>query len=341
LKRRDFPFITLAPWEQFASTPPDEIAGRAQNVAPFEWRGHTFQVAARQVDCGDSLRWSKRIVFASFVGREDEANWVLGSGRYYDEPQTTYGSSRLRLEKRLNRLKQSFSFPFGRVFHFPKGELTPEARWVFIAANGSGCWDNTPFAQPDSLFRLSLGANEAFVEAPALAVRARLLEEVGRPDSDARFALDWPARSYAQRQSLLWQTRRGSVAQLLHVLRCALVVHPPLRDAQAEWIWWLEEGSGLLSCSPVIPPHPEFFEETPRLRAWRRAIFEFFEPTLNRALLQRHVCARRAITSTDTLFEVQSEKTTHHERLESALQLRDWAQDKIAPRKLKLLLGSI
>ncbi|BCM90538.1 hypothetical protein IAD21_02392 [Abditibacteriota bacterium] len=338
MKRSEFPRIRLAPWEHQPDAPPEVIEAPAQNVVPFEWGGQTLQVAARLVDCGDGVRY----LFARFVGEADESNWVLGFGSVDDGPRSISGDQRLKLAKRLKGYETSRYFPFGRLFYFGDDELrtAPPSR-AFIASDGSGCWlPLSPDDEPHP-FRLPLQPGELLRHVPACDIWARLLDKLKDADSDVCFAFEWRNRSEAERENLLLKVERGSIDEFRHLLTCALCIETVVKKQDGNWEWFMEGEISSLNCWPSGDAFPKWVDLPIRLRVWERIAFEYFSPSPRHSLLHRHSCARRWFNNRPSFLHLAIQTPTQHERLEAALWLRDWAQDKVAPRKLRLLLGGV
>lgn len=342
LKRRNFPMITLASWEHLPGCDAQQIEARAQNVAPFEWHGRELQLAARVAQDGDGARH----VFLREVTSTEQGNWILGHGWHDDMPQSPYEGERLRLPGRLADVSQSHFFPFGRLFHFRGEELECAKPWrAFVAANGSGCWlalrEEDLWDETDP-FRLAMGQNASLLDWSAREVRTLLLQDLARPQSDARFALDWAHLTQTEQEDRSLCVRQGSVWQLRDLLSCALLIEREVQKRDALWSWEVEpeerEWSGLNWSHP--DSMAEWVPVPLRLRAWKQEILAHFGPDINADLRRRHVCVAKSTGNYSFLMRIEVQTPTHHERLEAALRLRDWARGKIAPRKLQLLLGS-
>jgi len=342
LKRRDFPFIELAPWEHWPGCAPDDIRARAQNVEPFRWRGRSLEVAGRFGSIGQH----RRFLFARIIGDQNQGNWVLRDGFRLDQPATFSGGERLKLAYRL-RTKRRDDFPFGRLFCFDVG--SPLA---WIGESGFGCWLSAQRVGIDDAiapFRLPLKPQGLLFDLSAIEVREILHEELERFDSDVRFARDWFGMEDTDKQMHALHMKRGSIEELHSLLRAVLRVEIKNLASKCEVICWVSKVEGQSWWMWHQLGYHGYHEVplSPRLRTWERLLLGFFEPSLDGALLARHRCVRRwrenLADRADryTLFEVSTLLPTHHERLEAALTLRDWAQGKIAPRKLELLLGSI
>ena len=343
LKRRDFPIIKLAPWEHLPGCAADQIEARAQNVEPFEWHGHTMQLAARFAEVGDGARY----LFLRDVLSQDEGNWVLAHGSHVDGPQQIQGAPPLKLPGRLAAVKGAHSLPFGRLFHLGREELGVQKPWrAFVAPNGSGCWLETHKTWPDyHPFQLPRASFDSKLQLAVSEVKALLLAQTRLAGSDARFAFDWAHLTEFEKEDSVLCVRRGSVAELRELLKCAFKIQPELQKHNALWNWEVESQQQVwssLSFYNASNPAADFVSVPLRLQLWRREILAFFLPTFDTQLHRRHVCISSGYTDNfGSLLHLEIQTPTHHERLEAALQLRDWAQDKIAPRKLKLLLGSV
>jgi len=344
MQRRDFPIIELAPWEHLPSCAPDQIQARAQNVEPFVWRGRTMQLAARFADVGDGARY----LFLSDVSSQEEGNWILSRGWHDDLPHALYGGEKLKLPHRLESVKDSHNFPFGRLFHLRGEEIGVEKTWrAFVAANGSGCWlalrEGQRWETEADWFRLPVAAGESLLDWSARDLGTVLLQHVANRESDVRFALNWAHLNQFEQEDHALYVRRGTVAELRALLACALTIEPQVQKHVATWSWDVEreENRSNLSFRESVNSMGEWAPTSSRLRAWKRELLTYFAPDFDAALRRRHVCVRKSTGNYDFLLRLEVQTPSHHERMEAALELCDWARDKIAPRKLALLLGAL
>lgn len=332
----------MAPWEQLPGCAPEEIRARAQNVAPFQRSGHSLEVAGRF----GSLSPHRQFLLARIIGDQSEGNWVLRDGYRFDEPKMFSGQEQLKLPYRL-RTKRRGDFPFGRLFCF---DARSPLAWVGV--KGFGCWlssQGRELFENTAPFRLPLKKRQSLFDFSASQVRELLEAELARSNSDVHFARHWFEMNNEDRQLRAVRTQRGSMTDLHSLLRAVirLEIEKLAPGHESVWCVSLAEGRSSSQSRPVGNPYGFEVLLSLRLRMWERLLLGFFEPSLDGALLARHRCVRRWRENLAdragryTLFEVPTLFPSHHERLEAALQLRDWARGKIAPRKLKLLLGSI
>ncbi len=344
MKRRDFPIIRLAPWEYLPGAAPEEIEARAQNVVLFEWGGQQFELAARFADVGDGARY----LFLRDISDTGEGNWVFSRGWHDDMPHPFFGGERLGLPGRLDRATQSYKFPFGRLLHFGTEEVGMQKfRRAFVTGSGSGCWLELHvgggWPREAESFHIPVAPGESLLDWSARDLRTILLEQIACSSSDVRFALDWAQHSELEREDLALRVRRGSVVAMRELLACALKIEPELQKHNALWHWDVEqeerEWSGLNWYEGNSLP--EWAPISLRLRAWKQEILAYFGPELDVDLRCRHVCVRKSTGNHEFLLRIELQTPTHHERLEAALWLRDWARGKVAPRKLQLLLSRV
>jgi len=121
------------------------------------------------------------------------------------------------------------------------------------------------------------------------------------------------------------------------LLRCVLRQHVGPQEPNTRWFLRLLDEPPRAQLFRLAPP--KWRPVSPRLSIWAHLFTDYFKPRLDRSLTH-HLCVR-SWCNNRWVVAAYSDTPTHHERLEAALQLRDWARGKIAPRKLKLLLGSI
>lgn len=284
MKRQNFPLIRLAPWEHLPGADLKQIAARALNVAPFEWRGRQFQIAARFADVGDGSHY----LFMRDTASDDEANWIFGGGYYYDAADSFSGCPRLGLPGRLQSACKAPYFPFVRLFHFSSEELGVRDFWrVSVNARGIGYWIKTPepdLGPRDEGFRLPVGPGEPLMEWSARDIRALVLQQIADPDSDASFALRWAHLPQLEQEYQALRVRRGTVEQMRHLLACAFAIQPQLQNHHTLWRWEVErdeqQWSWLYRTS--LNSIPECDEIPLRLRAWKREILAHrprFAPT--------------------------------------------------------------
>ncbi len=198
--------------------------------------------------------------------------------------------------------------------HFGRAQMW-ECDWLFLHSNGrEGNWDGDGTNLYAAPFQLSESAHWEC--------------ELARPDSDIRFARDWSRLSLHERgrRAAVWT--RGSLDELEQFTRAVAVVCRMDRDyVGASWNGSWFSGFGQHKRSDA------------RVRRWNRYLSAHFQwhrdPVLS--------AARRCVAQSPTGPHIQFPLTppTAHEQLEAALFLREWAQGKIPPDELRLLLPKL
>lgn len=310
-----------------------------------EWRERKRIVVAR------FKRWlstDHAVVVCAFEDEPDDGEWLLAHS--LAQPYVlTNPENRLRIRckvhsstereffmglkrRTITRLTRAVTNAFaGRGIHvvraFELHELPHEPRNVFLlGAQALWFWRRTPFSPSFSAF-----------DVQGEQARELLLREWNDPNSDTRFAWEWPQWNDEERK-LLCCGFKGDFSEMARVMRWVLTGAQTLWEAGSGWTWTI---------------HPEFasrgyvtnFSDSGRhlalsLSAWQEWLFAYFAPDWRADWMESHECVQGFWRRIGALESVRmDEPPTMHERLESRLQLREWLQDKAAPDQIEKLLA--
>lgn len=172
------------------------------------------------------------------------------------------------------------------------------------------------------------------------AIDAKRLEaQLEQSDSDLRFSLLYDQISYDEVMSraLLWP--RMEKREFYGLARAVLRCHPRRLQHSGLWTWMLNfcaEGLVGFLFTPKLQQlgPPELDETDEFLQNWARALSPF-APIWNEAAMEQHPCLQEARNR--PVASIRCETPTQHERLEAALQLRDWAKRNVPDQMSELL----
>ncbi len=292
------------------------------------------------------------VLFAREADSSEEGNWLI----YQSESWNLPAISDARCEVILRHPQKFVSFLVGKfrrvfVIRFQttcRGDIIKsQLLFVFVFPNGSVRIRRDTGHEIPTLFSVE---PEQCLGMSASHTLAFLKEELVRKGSTARFARLWLDYDLDVRASYVLHLRGGTWKQLRRLLRCALVccVEPDEQTAGFLWANWLDLNEGKKTYFSVIwnsAREPETIPTPPLLERWRQELLRHFAP-----VPQEDVQSRRTTPACwsqdggkDELNELffdgdESRHMSQHERLEAALELRDWARGKVPDELLRTLL---
>jgi len=236
------------------------------------------------------------------------------------------GNSKVRLPVELvQKALRGWGLSYGHGFCFPAQTWhTRHPQWLFLRHDGSGgVWNDWHYELHITPFRLS----------PPLDFSRQALED---PDSPIRFALDWSQLSHEQRLEQTCGVFNDKQSELHKVVQSIALSEPSLHRTEA--IGRLYYGEKLW---PTVKTPHGWEGETPnaRLRRWSVHLQRAFNWKKDEELTARHLCVERF--NAWPRVQIELSPPTHHERLEAALFLREWAAGKIPSDELRLLLPKL
>lgn len=272
-----------------------------------------------------------RTVHVRFEG--DDTSFALSTIPAGNLSVSNFAPSRKNLQRRLYRAIRG-----ARLWRrFPFASPNPELAYAAFVGNGGICqWVATntslanfkyhtyyPEAQPK---RFSIDGANIVADAPDV-LRAKISAELENPDSDASFAR--AASSVRLRDSSHWQKAihdgRGQMRALWRLV-CRAYGSPEL----------LESGS-YLKCHGFAMDDwqnagVDVMPDTPKLRAWGKALLHFAPVSPRQMLPLQYLCVRDSIGSVNLNLGCLAREfwsLTFHEQLEARLELRDWANSNL------------
>ena len=321
----------LTPWE-LAPDSPEKLEGVASASIRASWLGKEREFLLREVEVTKNLP----IVFLRERESGDAGNWA-----FCDYSSLTKKSNSLRRIR--NRLQQpegktlTFLNELFRVIHL---SFLPN-RTLTVKPSGEVSFKSYERGQEPTRFRLSRSGLE---KATASYCVELLQQELSAPDSRGQFAVHWEQLNFEERADFLVRCHQGSYSQMRRLLHNVLV-HAVQTDADFEECSWVCHINHKIDAHSKIwlrnsSPRQQDFIETPHLRNWRRALTAWFAPRFIQTLAPEHQSAWiwRDHIRDRSLCTVSTEIPTHHERLEAALELRDWARGKVPDELLETLL---
>ncbi len=290
-----------------------EREGLADAVFRAVWDEEGVEVAVREVRCAH--------FFLRFFCRLDQAQDKRIIARHNAQPLAFAKARGKRdfAERLTIAIQESF---YGRAWRIETSFIGVEGvQWVYLDSDGkSGCWHGAG------------SGSRALATAFRLAPGSSFEQEVNDPSSDVRFALDWSRLSPFEQNKRAMNFLNGSWDELRDVVRSIAIIEEIFRVtpgvAYNEGFYY---GGGM--------GHSNDFGSkiNSRLRVWCPCIDAYFAPSLNTQLHTQHKCTQE----NRGLLQIALSPPTQHERLEAALFLRDWAQGKIPPDELRLLLPKL
>lgn len=233
-----------------------------------------------------------------------------------------------------------------------------QAKWsVFLLANGQGVIDNLAHNRRSSIgfkgwnsiapFRWhDGGAPEILRDGTASEWLAWLVGEVRQPESPIAFAQKLAEKSEDEAALRCAYWVNGSRQEWQDVARWVLQTESSLWEGIAEgetiqWSYQLTEAgeaprqeSGFLIRSGERSSHLVHERALKRLQSANG----YFSPFLDPFLINRHLCVEHHRHHMKFLRVVASYPSAH-ERLEAALNLKEWARGKLSADEVKILCG--
>ena len=280
--------------------------GVADAVFEVEWNGERVEVAARGV-----VR-SANSVGIFFRALASEEIWGVGN----QSGGLRHVASGWNAEEIMCEVRRSLECgSYGRAYRYEE-EGVSHCLYLDVGSE-FGCWEVKNTKSWMARFRLLPGATWQ--------------DQMRDETSDIRFALVWSALSVEERLKRATLFSRGSWTEIKQVVRSIIVVcglgkhysHTTWRDEGFKW-------SDRMSNSTFSP--------TIRLRRWHRHLRDWFRWERDAELSARHLCVAQTFVGPIFVFK---NAPTAHEQLEAALFLREWAQGKIPPDELRLLLPKL
>jgi len=308
----------LHEWPLGSSQSPE---GFADAMWRTRWQGAEVELCARWVLCGrsGSLLFFRRL--------DDEMTWLVSHGPWapgafsfmvgHTGPQHIENTARQRVEKAL----RSGCYGQARNFDASRWGLT-ESQWLFLNVDGRrGSWN---------------GAGSGPAAEASFEIATDSLEvEMDDAKSPVRFALEWSLMSPRERMEKAVRFRNGDWNELRAVVH-AVGMAEATRFGQGER-WTIVFSESLRFGRSMFARHPA--NGSARLRRWSHHLNRYFSPHIEESLKARYDYVSRL--TMPYYVSVEAQLPSHHERLEAALFLREWARDKIPPDELRLLLPKL
>ncbi len=158
-------------------------------------------------------------------------------------------------------------------------------------------------------------------KASAAQILARVKVQLSSSDSDMAFAQTVCSSSFDQRRQIIWPCKRGDILEMQRVLRWALMAQEELWTSATRLTWHInlhenERGNSYLDTDDEAPLPPSL----------KKALFHvlnFFEPEYDAEPVEHHLCQQIASYGSSQ-FIIWANTPSAHERLEAALEWRDW-----------------
>lgn len=327
----------LAHWE-LAPDSPEKLEGVASGRIKAHWLGDEREFLLREVE----IEPKESVVFARRRGAPNGDNWVLGYEEYVPQLLSQvppFESAQVRA------VRDSQALCLLRLVHFDAARFGLEGTvrvtwsgkrgrlWIFTATEKTR----------ERVWGFDLELPDAFFD---VGQTSRVLAEaLNDRNSDAHFALHFAAKSDFERRECALTFKNGSLAELERMLSLVL-----------QLATWGDEIAGMWALSGYVDEEVdapwgdhlarELDAETvasgrmpPFHRAWRRALGDYFSPSPNEKLKQRHLCLEDYFYRLGCFAYGRAERPNSHQRLEAALELRDWARGKVPDELIATLLS--
>jgi len=150
------------------------------------------------------------------------------------------------------------------------------------------------------------------------------------PNSDLSFGRRFVFMSEKQCRDEIWLWRRGDFDEMTRVLRWAFLSQHGLCDTldEASWtinLWYQTQHKNVGGV--VYRPTTTIISHTPpQLMEALHLALEWFAPTPQVELIERHLCLKHYSSRGWRYIEIQACQPTAHERLEAALAWRNWLE---------------
>ena len=320
----------LEPWECLSS----EASAEPDALAEVVWRGARRVMMLRVVRFKALADYG--YTFAREVGSNCVGSWLLVErcGERW-EPWNRGRGERLPLESAFGGVESGEV----ELARFCKVEHLGLRRNAFTLSSGESVWFSVGehYQVPFDLF---LSQEEFFGDGEAHF--RRLVEEFVRPDSDARFSMNWMLWSTDDEQEYLFGS--AGFRELKALLRSILWSEPRIWQLadHLQWKLW-EEGRGYSRFYSITKSVADTLRnDLPRLQGIAEEIVRKWPLAVSQHDLDAHRCLRESLRGNRywPLVEVRSPlHLSAHERLEARLQLRDWLE-RNAPERMEELLPS-
>ncbi len=328
----------LAPWE-LAPDSPEKLEGVAQARIRTDWLGEEREFLLREVEIAPE----QFILFVREVDSEDEGNYVLYNSRC--AWVSVEMSWRTRAFNAANLILKAQHCSVARWF-FVRVRLQEKQVPAYIIVNSE---EQASFQwvypmEKDRDFERSLPFRwhcADLAHAPSPVWLARLRSELEQPLSAANSALRWLQLDFDTRVNAIMVCRRGSYRELLQVMRWVLICDSEVSWFSFEWDWefdFLDSPDDKVWTSVFSQWGNKFLPLSDRSLEWRRAVLEWFQVSMNETLVNENQYVRLFCGDNHELMAVSVSSPTQHERLEAALELRDWARGKVPDELLETLM---
>ncbi|BCM92787.1 hypothetical protein IAD21_04669 [Abditibacteriota bacterium] len=315
--------FNLESWEMpLASLSPS--AGEADAVIEANWRGQRREFMLRVV----RLRDVYGCTFAREKDSSDTGSWLL-AGRRRGVVTVWNTVTKPPLQKVAEAIENG-DIELARFCVLSDGKQT---RRAITFSSGESMWLSVGMGNQEK-FNLPI-SEEDFLSNGRTQVES-LSEELTRPASDARFALNWLRWAQSKRQSYILSIE--GLRKLEHLMRCVLFSDSSLWERADNWVWDLYQGGvhlGLLYSPLEHSSHVE--KENPRFIQLAQLIVDKYPRAVNAEDLAKHQCVQWFYERNFFWPMVWAETPpTYHERLEARSRLREWLHQN-APERMDLL----
>jgi len=211
---------------------------------------------------------------------------------------------------------------------------------VVLSSSGFGSWrvlrsTEPPIVEIDPSHRYgeffwSRQSEPNFLLSDASTIGALLKVQWNNPDSDLSFARRFVQMSAKEQHEQVWSWKHGDLIEMIRVMRWAFLAQEEVWSTpdELQWIVALSRRpnpgfNGEVFFSPKLLkdfPSPEPLKEALRLA------FEWFSPTPRTEIIERHLSLKRYFLMGYHQIEIEACQPSAHERLEAALQWRDWLE---------------
>jgi len=338
-------------WWELSPDSPEKLEGVASGRIKAHWLGDEREFLLREVEIGPE----QFVVFAREVDSLDEGNWMLHpeNSQWKAMPFDWVGVSlpTTRAPNAMNLFSRTSHVELGRLFHLNlKDYSLSGSAYAFINSQGevrlwnflpkSGIKNQIGHRNEESLY-VTIDA-ESLENVSALQWRERLEKEFRIASSNARFALEWQLLSFEQRCQCVLDLSNGDYIQMKRMFTLALSVADfgVSTGDVLDWnySWEHDESGQCLYVRNSSKNSEEEIEPSEFLCIWRQALLNWFAPTLSEQVADKNWCVRSWNADNHEIFAVCISLPTQHQRLEAALELRDWARGKVSEELIRTLL---